>query len=64
MHLNIKGKSMGIRKYTQEDQLRIGEEIYDHIYTIYSAAAKYDISPYTARDYLRRYKGMLTVELK
>ena len=46
---------MGGTKYTKDRQLEIGKEIFNHEYTVYTAASRYDVSPYTARDYLRRY---------
>ena len=44
---------MANSKYTAEERYMIGKEIYDQKFTKYTAAAKYGISPYTARDYLR-----------
>ena len=44
-------------KYTMEERLKIGEKICNHELTKFTAAAKYGISPYTARDYLRMYKA-------
>ena len=46
-------------KYTMEERLKIGEKICNHELTKFTAAAKYGISPYTARDYLRMYKAEL-----
>lgn len=43
-------------KYTLEQRLAIGLEIYSKSITIYEAATKYDINIYTARDYLRLYR--------
>ena len=48
-------------KYTMEERLKIGEKICNHELTKFTAAAKYGISPYTARDYLRMYKAKLEV---
>ena len=44
-----------------EERLKIGERICNRELTKYTAAAKYGISPYTARDYLRMYKAKLEV---
>lgn len=43
-------------KYTKEERLQIGREIYTHVITIGEAASKYDIDWYTARNYMRMYK--------
>lgn len=43
-------------KYTAEQRLSIGREIYSKAITVYEAAAKYDINLYTARDYMRLYR--------
>ena len=50
---------MAESKYTMEERLKIGEKICNRELTKYTAAAKYGISPYTARDYLRMYKAEL-----
>ena len=47
---------MGYNRYTKEEQLAIGKEIYDGYYTIGEAAIKYDVNYYTARDYYRYYR--------
>ena len=52
---------MAESKYKWEERLRIGKEIYVQKLTKYTAAAKYGISPYTARDYLRMYKAQLQI---
>lgn len=43
-------------KYTKEQRLNIGRMIYEGELTRYQAAAKYDISDDTARDYMRLYR--------
>lgn len=43
-------------KYTFEERLNIGREIYNHELAINEAAFKYEINNYTARDYMRLYK--------
>ena len=43
-------------KYTSEERLAIGREIYTRQITLNAAAAKYQIDPYTARDYMRSYR--------
>ncbi len=43
-------------KYTLEQRLAIGLEIYSKSITIYEAANKYGINIYTARDYMRLYR--------
>ena len=43
-------------KYTKEERLLIGAEIYSHQLTMRQAAQKYQINPYTARDYMREYR--------
>lgn len=45
-------------KYTKEERLLIGREIYTHQITISKAAEKYQINPYTARDYMREYRDL------
>jgi hypothetical protein len=42
--------------------MEIGREMYETGLTRFAAAAKYDISPYTARDYLREYKARLAAK--
>ena len=44
-------------KYTKEQRLDIGRRIYDGEITKYEAAAQYDISHQTARDYMRLYRN-------
>ena len=43
-------------KYTLEQRLEIGREIYTHQLSINEAAVKYEINNYTARDYMRYYR--------
>ena len=50
---------MGKSKYSYEERMEIGRRIYERELTRFSAAAKYDISPDTARNYLRYYKAVL-----
>ena len=45
-----------IMKYTKEERLEIGRRIYTGELTRYEAGEKYDISPNTARDYMRLYR--------
>lgn len=43
-------------KYTKEQRLDIGRRIYDGEYTFATAAKKFEINAYTARDYMRLYR--------
>ena len=43
-------------KYTKEQRLEIGRQIYEGEIKRYEAVEKYDISDYTARDYMRMYR--------
>ena len=45
-------------KYTKEQRLAIGRQIYESELTRYEAAEKYDISDHTARDYMRFYRDV------
>lgn len=45
-----------MNKYTLEERLEIGRQIYSHQLTVNEAAIKYDINRYTARDYMRYYR--------
>ena len=45
-----------MNKYTLEERLEIGREIYSHQLTVSEAAIKYEINHYTARDYMRYYR--------
>lgn len=46
-------------KYSKEERLQIGREIYEKKYTTAGAAEHYDVCLYTARDYLRAYKASI-----
>lgn len=46
-------------KYTKEERMQIGKEIFQGEMTKAKAAVKYNINIYTARDYLRLYKASL-----
>ena len=43
-------------KYTREERLDIGRRIYDGEISRFQAAELYDISPNTAREYMRLYR--------
>lgn len=43
-------------KFTKEERLDIGRQIYDGELTRYQAAEQYGISNQTARDYMRQYR--------
>ena len=43
-------------KYTLEQRIEIGKEIYSKQLTVSEAAVKYEINIYTARDYMRYYR--------
>ncbi len=43
---------------TKKERLAIGREIYTHMLTISQAADKYNINPYTARDYMHEYRDI------
>ncbi len=43
-------------KYTKEERLEIGRQIYDGALSKYEASSKYDISIGCARDYMRLYR--------
>lgn len=43
-------------KYSKEERLEIGRQIYTGLLTQNQAAEKYEIDPYTARSYMRFYK--------
>lgn len=45
-------------KYTKEQRLDIGKQIYDGELTRYEAAEKYDINDQTARSYMRMYRDV------
>lgn len=46
-------------KYLKEERLEIGKRIYERKLNCYEAGEKYNISPWTARDYYRLYKAFL-----
>lgn len=43
-------------KYTREQRLDIGRRIYEGEFSRFEAASEYDISPDTARSYMRLYR--------
>lgn len=43
-------------KYTEQERLDIGKQIYDGLLSVSDAAIKFSINPYTARDYMRFYR--------
>ena len=45
-------------KYTKEERLNIVRRIYDGELTRYEAAAEYEISEQTARNYMRLYRDI------
>jgi len=45
-------------KYTREERLHIGGQIYNGELTRYEAAEKYGVSYNTARDYMRMYRDV------
>lgn len=48
----------GFMKYTEEERLDIGRQIYDGLLSCSEAAVKFSINPYTARDYMRFYRDL------
>lgn len=46
-------------KYSKVERLEIGKRIYERKLNCYEAGEKYNISPWTARDYYRLYKAFL-----
>jgi len=52
---------MGTR-YTRDQQLAIGKEIYDGVLKLGQASGKYNINYYTARDYYRMYREINNLE--
>lgn len=50
-------------KYTKEQRLNIGRQIYEGELTTAMAAEEYDVNIYTARDYLRLYKASIHVAI-
>lgn len=49
-------------KFTKNERLEIGRKIFEKELNREEAAVKYDINPYTARDYLRLYKATLSCQ--
>ena len=49
-------------KFTKGERLEIGRQIYVGELNSSQAAVKYDISQYTARDYLRLYKASIQMK--
>ena len=47
-------------KYSKEERLDIGKQIYEGEINLAGAAIVYDINIYTARNYLRLYKASIT----
>ena len=43
-------------KYSKEERIDIGAKIYNNEITKYEAAEKYEISVYSAREYMRMYR--------
>lgn len=54
---------MASEKFTRQERLEIGRRIYEGELNRYKAAARYGISEYTARSYLRMYKASLEDEM-
>lgn len=50
---------MAKSKYSIEERLEIGKKIFEGELSRFTAATRYDISPDTARNYLRYYKAMV-----
>ena len=46
-------------KYFKEERLAIGKRIYEKKLNCFEAGEKYNISPWTAREYYRLYKEFL-----
>lgn len=49
-----------MNKYTLEERLEIGRQIYSHQLTVNEAAVKYGINHYTARDQIRIFLKSLS----
>lgn len=49
-------------KYTKEERLEIGRQVYERHLNRHQAAVKYDVSVDTIREYMRLYKA--TLEMK
>ena len=54
---------MSASRFTKTERLDIGRRIYEKELNMFSAAAVYDINPYTARSYYRLYKAYLSTDL-
>ena len=46
-------------KYTKDERMEIGRQVYEHHINRHQAAVKYDVSVDTIRDYTRLYKAAL-----
>ena len=46
-------------KYLKEERLEIGKRIYEKKLNCFEAGERYNISPWTAREYFRLYKAFL-----
>ena len=46
-------------KYSKVERLEIGKRIYERKLNCFEAGERYNISPWTARDYYRLYKAFL-----
>ena len=55
-------RRFSIMKYSKEQRLLIGREIYTHQISLNHAAEKYGINRYTARDYMREYRDTNNLE--
>lgn len=53
---NSRKECSNTMKYTLDQRLEIGREIYTKTISIFEASAKYNINNYTARDYMRLYR--------
>lgn len=51
-------------RYTKEERLRIGREIYTNEITVYDASVKYQLNWYTTRQYLREYRKINNLQPK
>ena len=50
-------------KFSRDERLDIGRQIYEGKFTTAAAAELYGINYYTARDYLREYKALIKVSV-
>ena len=57
--MNVSFKERHQMKYTKEERLKIGKEIFENRINIYEASIIYSINEYTARDYYRLYKAYI-----